>query len=509
MGFCIKRESFSCMVQCIRGERKMNKPNVVLIMVDQMRFDCLSAAGHPVVETPNIDQLAHEGVRFTNAYSATPTCIPARAAVLTGMSQRSHGRVGYQERIPWNYLHMLPGEMSNAGYHTQCVGKMHVYPTRNLCGFHNVILHDGYLHHNRMKNTPVQESFDYTDDYLPWLRERLGGHRDLTDLGLDCNSSTIARPWHLPEEYHPTNWVVTQSIDFLRRRDPTKPFFLKMSFVRPHPPFDPPRDYFDYYMSLDINDPVIGEWARQDDPYGEGLLPTTSSGIVPKQRLRRARAAYYALITHIDDQIGRFIQTLIEYGLYYNTVILFVSDHGELLGDHNLFRKSLPYEGSAKVPFILSDPGNQLGLKKRTICDKVIELRDIMPTILDIAGVPIPSTVEGKSVVPLAKGETEDWREYIHGEHTQGNWSNHYIATGKDKYIWYSQTGKEQYFDLEKDPYERKNLIDEPAVKERVEYLRSLLIKELQDREEGYTDGKQLIVGRQPRAILKNSLIYQ
>ncbi|MCJ8007017.1 arylsulfatase [Lederbergia wuyishanensis] len=478
------------------------KPNILMIMVDQMRFDCMSSAGHPIVETPNIDQLVRDGVRFTNAYSATPTCIPARAAVLTGMSQKSHGRVGYQDRIPWNYPHMLPDEMSKAGYHTQCVGKMHVYPSRNLCGFHNIVLHDGYLHHNRFKNTPYQDSFEQTDDYLPWLRERLGGHRDLTDIGLDCNASAMSRPWHLPEEFHPTNWVVTQSIDFLRRRDPRKPFFLKMSFVRPHPPFDPPKDYFDYYMGLEMDERVIGNWVNQEDN-GDGLLPTSRSGIVPKQRLKRARAAYYALIAHIDDQIGRFIQTLIEYQLYHNTVILFVSDHGELLGDHHFLAKSLAYEGSAKVPFVLADPGNQLGIKKGTTCDKVVELRDIMPTLLEAAGTEIPETVEGKSVIPLAKGLECNWRDYIHGEHTYGELSHHFIANGKEKYIWYSQTGEEQYFNLEEDPQELNNIFYE---NEKAPILRKILIEELASREEGYSDGSNLFTGCKPKAILETAL---
>ncbi|KGM45966.1 arylsulfatase [Neobacillus niacini] len=479
------------------------KPNVLLIMVDQMRFDCLSSAGHPIVETPNLDQLAAEGVTFGNAYSATPTCVPARAAVLTGMSQVSTGRVGYQDRVPWDYPHMLPEEMSRAGYHTQCVGKMHVYPSRNLCGFHNVILHDGYLHHNRFKNTPYQESFEQTDDYLPWLRERLGGHRDLTDIGLDCNASAMSRPWHLPEEFHPTNWVVTQSIDFLRRRDPRKPFFLKMSFVRPHPPFDPPPAYFDYYMSKEIDEPVIGTWAAEDEA-GLGLLPTTRRGVVPKQRLKRARAAYYALIAHLDDQIGRFIQAMIEYQVYQNTVILFVSDHGELLGDHHFLAKSLAYEGSAKIPFILSDPGNQLGIQKGTTCDNIIELRDIMPTLLEAAEAPVPETVEGKSVIPLARGMETEWRPYLHGEHAFGDLSHHYIVNGKEKYIWYSQTGVEQYFDLANDPKEIHNLSQDHRYSEKAAYLRDILMQELKGREEGYSDGTQLIIGCQPEAVLNN-----
>lgn len=192
-----------------------SRPNLLLITVDQMRGDCLSILDHPVVETPNLDQLARRGMLFRNAYSSTPTCVPARAALFTGMSPRSHGRVGYEEKVPWNYEHTLPGELAKAGYHTQCVGKMHVDPARSLLGFHNVVLHDGYLHHNRFKHTnTVTESHDSCDDYLPWLRERAGASTDLIDLGLDCNSSTIALPWHLPEALHPTNWVVTQSIDF-------------------------------------------------------------------------------------------------------------------------------------------------------------------------------------------------------------------------------------------------------------------------------------------------------
>ncbi|WP_077328675.1 arylsulfatase [Virgibacillus siamensis] len=484
------------------------KPNILFINVDQMRHDCLSLLNHSVVETPNIDQLALDGVSFENAYSATPTCVPARAAILTGMGQRSHGRVGYEDKIPWDYERTMPGELANAGYHTQCIGKMHVYPTRKLCGFHNVVLHDGYMHYNRFKDrTTTVESFDATDDYLNWLRDKAGYHHDITDLGLDCNASTMARPWHLPEELHPTNWVVTQSIDFLRRRDPSKPFFLKMSFVRPHPPFDPPQVFFDQYIHSDLPNPVVGNWADHADTERNGLNPVTKKGIVPKNRFKRAQAAYYALITQIDYQIGRFLNKLQEFGELHNTVILFASDHGELLGDHHLFAKALPYEGSAKIPFIISDPGNHLHLNKGTVgSDHIIELRDIMPTLLDAAGVPVPAQVEGKSVLPLARGKKTHWRAYIHGEHAYGADSYHYITNGKAKYIWFSQTGKEQFFDLEEDPDELNNQADNPEYSERIVYWRKKLITELVGREEGYTDGQKLIAGREPRTYLKEAL---
>ena len=484
------------------------KPNVLLIMVDQMRADCLSIMDHSTVDTPNLDQLAREGALFKNAYAATPSCVPARASVLTGMSQTSTGRVGYEDKIPWDYEHTIAGEFAKAGYHTQAIGKMHVYPTRNLCGFHNVMLHDGYMHYNRFKfNTKTAESFEQTDDYLPWLRERSGSHADLTDLGLDCNASTVARPWHLPEALHPTNWVTSQSIDFLRRRDPTKPFFLNMSFVKPHPPFDPPEVFYDMYCDLDLPNPPIGDWADVEDEKRAGLNPVTDRGIVPKKRMKRAQAAYYALITHIDHQIGRFLNAMQEYGVYEDTVILFVSDHGELLGDHHLFRKSLPYEGSANVPFIISDPGNHLNIEKHTMVEEVVELRDIMPTLLDAVNVAIPKTVEGSSVLPLIQNQKEvSWREYIHGEHEYGQESFHYITDGKEKYIWFSQTGEEQFFDLNKDPQELHNLVQNDDQQRCIQVRREQLIKELNGREEGYTDGRKLIVGQTVRPTMRHVL---
>lgn len=148
------------------------KPNILLIVVDQMRGDCMGASGHPVVETPYLDSMATEGVTFTNAYSAVPTCIAARASLLTGLSQKKHGRVGYKDGVTWNYEHYIAGEFSDEGYHTQCVGKMHVHPSRALCGFHNVILHDGYLHTYRSHSISSRENQFNTDDYIQWLRAK-------------------------------------------------------------------------------------------------------------------------------------------------------------------------------------------------------------------------------------------------------------------------------------------------------------------------------------------------
>ena len=227
------------------------RPNIILIMTDEMRGDCLGYAGHPDVKTPYLDSLASKGIYFPNAYSSCPTCVPARAILHTGLSQRNTGRVGYEDRVDWNYEITMAGELTKSGYYTQCVGKMHVHSLRNYLGFNNVRLHDGYLHEYRYPNVSYGENQLIADDYFYWLKDQKGISADVVNTGLDCNG-WVSRPWIYDEMSHPTNWVVTESIDFLRRRDPRKPFFLMTSFVRPHAPFDAPQYYFDLYKNRSL-----------------------------------------------------------------------------------------------------------------------------------------------------------------------------------------------------------------------------------------------------------------
>ena len=307
--------------------------NILLIVCDEMRGDCLGIAGHPDVKTPYLDSLALGGVRFDNAYSACPSCIAARAALLTGMSQEHTGRVGYKDGIRWNYKNTIAGELTNAGYQTQCIGKMHVHPLRNSLGFQNIELHDGYLHFYRKSQKPYYENQKVADDYLWWLKNELGSDADITDTGIECNS-WLARPWVHEEKYHPTNWVTNRCLDFLRRRDRDKPFFLMASYVRPHAPYDAPQAFFDMYEHKQLRDPVIGDWAnnlsessrRYDSP----------DGCWDSEQRRRAMVGYYACISHLDNQIGKLFDGLIFENILSDTLIIFVSDHGELLFDHNL-----------------------------------------------------------------------------------------------------------------------------------------------------------------------------
>ena len=268
------------------------------------------------------------------------------------------------------------------------------------------------------------------------------------------------------------------------------------SFVRPHPPLDAPEYYLNLYKDKSLAEPWRGDWndcvrwERDGHSYHAQTAPSDESYI------QQLRAGYYAAITHMDHQIGRLISALVEEQIMDNTVILFVSDHGEMLGDHLMFQKAKPFQGSIHVPLFISGPERYIG-KRGTVRTDLAELRDVMPTLLELAGAPIPETVDGTSLLhPVG-------REYLHGEHTLGEDSMHFILTKEDKYIWYSQTGRELYFNLRDDPHETKNALDENP--ERVAELRALLIDALKNREEQYTDGHTLFVGKTPLTVLQNT----
>jgi arylsulfatase len=474
--------------------------NVILIVADQWRADALGCAGHPVVRTPNLDLLAKQGVCFDRAYSATPTCIPARAALLTGLSQVRHGRVGYEEGIAWNYPVTLPRTFGQHGYQTQAIGKLHVHPPRNRVGFDHVILHDntGYA---RKRHPDLARC----DDYHAWLRAQLGRpEADILEHGINSNSHT-ARPWDKPEHVHPTNFVVTQAIEFLKRRDPTVPFFLFLSFVRPHPPFDPPGWAIEQYLEGYLPDPVIGDW--EDALFGPHVEPWGDRAQfvrLPPQDQRRCQAAYYGCITQIDHQIGRFMDHLELEGLAQDSTICFTADHGESLGDHFLFHKTYPYEGSARVPLILKSPGLPGGQR----CRDLAELRDIMPTLLECADLGVPTTLDGRSLLPAARGLPHEPRSWLHGEHpirrSGLGQCVHWVTDDRFKYIWFSD-GTEQLFDLVEDAEERHDLKLSDRHRARRERLRAALVEILRDRPEGYSDGIRLVPGRKAVNLLAPS----
>lgn len=481
----------------------MKQPNILLLMCDQFRGDCLSYAHHPDVKTPYLDTLAAQGASFDHTYSACPSCIPARVALFTGKSQGKHGRVGYEDGIDWNYDHMMAEEFTKNGYQSQCIGKMHVHPVRKHCGFEGLKLHDGYLGHYRSSQIPHSQHQEVTDDYLYYLKDQIGQYADFNVTGPECNS-WITHPWIYEERLHPTNWVADETIRFLETKDPTRPFFLMSSFVRPHQPFDAPASYFDMYKDKDLRPPVTGDWDDTDSTHTYGYIKDSIYGCQDDQMRHDAMAGYYACISHVDHQVGRIISALQESGEYDNTIILFLSDHGEMLFDHHLYRKVFPYEGSTHIP-LLFHVGKNVAATTPLRSDTVAELRDIMPTLLDFAGIPVPDGVDGISLTPEILGQKKNTREYLHGEHSfHSGLSNHYIVSSHDKFIWYSEKNEEQYFNLAKDPGETHNAVHDPEYHERIAYLRNILIQELKDREEGYSDGTSLIPGCTPKNQLSH-----
>ncbi|MCC7517703.1 MAG: arylsulfatase [Verrucomicrobiae bacterium] len=462
------------------------KPNLVFILTDQQRSDALGILGRSGAETPNLDMLARHGTLFTSAYSPCPSCIAARASIFTGQRPTTHGRIGYRDSVPWRYPTTLAGELARAGYQTHCVGKTHFFPQREPLGFES---QDSY---------EAAQNFDgkYVNDYWKWLEERTQGRVRETDHGVDWNS-WYARPSHLPEELHNNTWVVTKGIEFLERRDPSRPFFLNLSFHRPHPPIDPPQVFFDLFRDRRLPKVPVGDWAKEHLVEPDGM--NTWRGKLPEDLLLRSRRAYLAQIAHIDNQIGRFLIQLRKNRKLDTTWIVFTSDHGEMLGDHGLFRKCYAYEGSAHVPLIVAPPS---GSKIHT-CAAPVSLEDLMPTFLEAASLPVPGTVEGRSLVPLCSSTpaAAGWREYVHGEHAPGyarGQGMQFLTDGKEKYIWFTLSGREQLFDLRRDPQELRDLSRVRTKRARLALWRARMVEELAARpDDGLSDGRRLIPGKE------------
>jgi arylsulfatase A-like enzyme len=305
----------------------------------------------------------------------------------------------------------------------------------------------------------------------------------------------MARPWHAPEFLHPTNWTINESIQFLQQRDPSRPFFLKTSFARPHSPYDAPSYYFDLYNHKEMPKPFVGDWADVHDVPKDAANPDAWHGVRRDEEIRRARAGYYGSINHIDHQIGRLLSELKKSKLDQNTLIIFTSDHGDMLGDHNLWRKTYAYEGSAHIPMIVRLPAS-MRESAADVVDQPVCLQDIMPTILHAAGVDIPDTVDGASLLPLIRGESAPWREYVHGEHSTCYaeiQEMQYLTDGYWKYIWLPRVGSEQLFDLRRDPGECRDLSAEGEYREELLKWRHRLIEVLAPRGLELTDGDQLV----------------
>ena len=465
-----------------------DRPNIILIMTDQQRGDCLGIEGHTALQTPNLDWIARTGTHFRRGYSECPSCIPARRCLMTGTAPAANGMVGYGG-AEWYPAHTLAGELTKAGYQTEMIGKLHLQPLHKRFGFEHMQLADA----TRGKD----------NEYVEWLQKQHG--RMDVDPGMAhgiASNGWVGRPHHLPEEQMHTFWCIDRAMGFLKKRDPSAPFFLNISMIDPHPPLTPPSVYYDRYIDRELPDPVVGDWAPEFDGPQKGLDPNASEICLDKHDMQCSRAAYYGMINFIDEQIGRLYQYASR--ALNDCLILFTSDHGEMLGDHNLFRKTWPYEASARVPFIARAP-RSWGLPSEVQCDSPVGIQDIMPTFLDAAGVDIPETCTGKSLLPIMRGEASSVREVLHGEHSgcyANDQGNQYITDGKHKYIWYTQTGREHLFNLEDDPDECRDLALTEDADSLLHPWRNRMIATLKDRPEGFTDGEKLISGKEHKYLM-------
>jgi len=459
------------------------RPNILLLMADQHRADCIGADGNRAIRTPNLDRIAAQGVRFRCAYTSTPSCTPARAGLLTGLSPWHHGMLGCG-RVAERYSSEMPRMLREAGYHTLGIGKMHYSPQRNLHGFHETILDES----GRV------ESPGFVSDYRQWFR------REAPDLDPDATgigwNAYEAKPYALPERLHPTVWTGDRAVEFLRGYDREDPWFLKVSFARPHSPYDPPERLFKIYENADIPKASVGAWAERYAQRGASLPPDTWRGDLGEAQVRRSRQGYYGSVTFVDEQIGRILEVLEERGGLEQTLILYTADHGDMTGDHHLWRKTYAYEASARIPMLARWPGEFLSAERGRALAQPVELRDVLPTFLDAAGAAADEKrFDGRSLLDLVRGKTAGWRPWIDLEHDvcyspENHWNA--LTDGRFKYIYHAFDGRQQLFDLASDPGEVRDLADDPAHAAALRQWRGRMVAHLSERGPPFVVGGDL-----------------
>lgn len=436
----------------------MDRPNVLLITADHWPASHLGCAGHPALLTPTLDQLARCGVRYTNAYSECPVCIPARRTLMTGTTPRTHGDRTFKTLEPMPDLPTLAQAFRGAGYQAFAVGKLHVYPQRNRIGFDDVLLAE-----------EGRAQFGVLDDYDLFL-----GDRGLPGQGFAhgmSNNDYAFRPWHLDEALHVTHWITSQMCRTIRRRDPTRPGFWHLSYTHPHPPLVPLAAYLDLYRDIEPPPVECGDWVEGSAPYA--LRAVRDKWSNPPAQIAAIRRAFYAQCTHIDHQLRLVVGTLREEGVLDRTILLFTADHGDMLGTHGLWAKRLFYEDSAAVPMLLVGAAGDPRVPSGKTDERLVGWQDIMPTLLDLAGVPVPSSVEGLSMAGARK------REHLYGEVGEGPMATRMLHDGRYKLVYYGVGNCAQLFDLREDPRELRDLSGSPAHAAVLERLKALLVAEL------------------------------
>lgn len=486
-------------VKGARPAASSGRPNILMIMADQLRMDCVGAYGNTVIQTPHLDRIAKEGILFRDAYSSTPSCTPARSGLMTGMSPWKHGMLGYSRIATKAYPTEKARALSEAGYYTMAIGKNHYYPITHPHGYNHMMTDEHCSYWFDESSPKLAQSYEPRCDYESWFWSQMPD-RSPHETGLGWNDRT-SRPFVFPEEMHATHWTGSTAVKFLEQYKRAAPFFLKVSFIRPHSPYDPPKRFYEMYADKLLPKAETGAWARQYEPRSSER-DDLWHGRLSEQEIRNSRQGYYASVTFMDEQVGRIVDALQRRGMLENTFIVFFSDHGDMLGDHNLWRKAYAYEQSAHIPMLMRAP-TSMGMKAGEKVDGVVELRDVLPTFLEVAGATVPPSVDGKSLLQLVRDGKQSWRPYLDLEHDiTYDKTNHWnaLTDGRWKYVFHAFDGREQMFDLEADPSELRDLAQQKSRSDELNLWRGRMVEHLRERGPEWVQGDKLML--RPKSTL-------
>jgi arylsulfatase len=426
-------------------------PNILFIMADQHRSDCLGAYGNPDIRTPHLDQLASEGVVYENHFCNAPVCTPSRYSTLTGLYPHQH--LGWTNRCTVQPgLATYPNLLKRAGYTTKAIGKMHLTPTYQDVGF------------DQMELAEQNGDGRYEDDYHRYL-QGLGliDYVDLLDQVQEYRDQAPEHYWSsrgamvsdLPEEHHSTAWIGRKGLEAIEQwGDGGNLLFL--SFIKPHHPFDPPVPWNGMYDPNSLQ--LLPGWTEsclpRDLQMHTGFFPHEQ---LSEQQLRLCMSYYYATISHIDDYIGKITELLKRKGLYENTLIIYTSDHGEYLGYHHLLLKqNYMYDPLVKVPLIVKYPGKAAA---GTRCADLTSGIDIGVTLAAAAG-----EKPGGDMTGLDLSASLEKRDYVFAENARG--SQYMVRSRSHKLILCKDDAKSLFFDLTSDPLEMNDLYGDPAYRD-------------------------------------------
>jgi len=438
---------------CVADVRKValtRRPNILLLVSDDQRPDTIAALGNPVIQTPNLDRLVREGVTFTRAVSPNPLCVPARKEILSGCSGIRNGRVNFSQRFDPDQV-PLPRLLQQAGYHTWYVGKWHTAGRPRDCGYEESL---GLFSSGGKPVEATDHAGRPVTGYRGWVFQTHDG-RLLPELGVGLTPDISRR-------------FADAAIELVERK-PQRPFFLHVNFTAPHDPLLIPPGYEGKYDPALI--PLPGNFLPQH-PFDHGNLHGRDELLMAFPRtpeeVRSELAAYYAVISHMDQQIGRILQALDRTGQTAHTVVVFTSDQGLAIGSHGLRGKQNMYEHTVGVPLIFRGPGIPAGVRRNAQC----YLRDLYPTFCELAGCKVPPVVQGKSLMPVIRGQVETLypEVYCYFRDVQ-----RMVRTNRWKLIWYPKIGRRQLFDLENDPLELHDLATSRAHEKIMDQLEEKL----------------------------------